>query len=190
MVGENEENSPGEKEKSQEKSQEKSGRVAHCLNCTNEWIPRDQADKKRKCPVCGKYRVVWKDDLPENKPDSSTSPGEKKEKSGENEENSPGEKEKREEKTEEKSEVPEDDEFLLISPGENEEKNKEEKLQEAMKKVGGIPPLAVVGIIAVLGVLAFFLWFLPGRTHRKDRQQTPAAPPISGRVQNAMRRLY
>jgi len=84
MTGENQENSPGEKEKS--------GRVAHCLNCTNEWTPRDQADKKRKCPVCGKYRVVWKDELPENKPDSSTSPGEKKEKSGENEEKNEEEK--------------------------------------------------------------------------------------------------
>ena len=196
MIGEKEENSPGEKEKSEEKT----GKIAHCLNCTNEWIPRDQGNKKRKCPVCGKYRVIWKDELVENTPDSSISPGENTGEKGEKEENSPKEKEKLQEKTEEKFEEPEIDEILPNSPDESEDKNEEEKLKEAMEKSGGCPLFAVFAIILGLGILAAGGWFLSRRGKRK-RSQISGRPeeskerelePLFSQIQkaNAVRRIY
>lgn len=42
--------------------------VAVCLSCGNEWVVRtpnnpDGKRKKRKCPVCGKYRIRMKSEL-------------------------------------------------------------------------------------------------------------------------------
>lgn len=59
-------------------------KVAVCLTCGNEWEVRTAGTgKKRKCPVCGKYRVKMrcelKDDAPvsESKPDTPVDPGSK-----------------------------------------------------------------------------------------------------------------
>lgn len=43
--------------------------VAVCLSCGNEWTVREPGvKKKRKCPVCGKYRIRLKSEvLAENK---------------------------------------------------------------------------------------------------------------------------
>jgi predicted RNA-binding Zn-ribbon protein involved in translation (DUF1610 family) len=39
-------------------------KVAVCLSCGNEWEVRTAGvGKKRKCPVCGKYRVKMKSEL-------------------------------------------------------------------------------------------------------------------------------
>lgn len=41
--------------------------IAVCLSCGNEWVVRSPSPpgvkKKRKCPVCGKYRVRMKSEL-------------------------------------------------------------------------------------------------------------------------------
>lgn len=52
-------------------------KVAVCLTCGNEWEVRTAGTgKKRKCPVCGKYRVKMRCELKEGKngpnPDSKT----------------------------------------------------------------------------------------------------------------------
>ena len=40
--------------------------VAVCLSCGNEWTVRAPGvKKKRKCPVCGKYRIKLKSELNE-----------------------------------------------------------------------------------------------------------------------------
>lgn len=49
-------------------------RIAVCLSCGNEWEVRTAGiGKKRKCPVCGKYRVKMKSEVEEdgNKPGST-----------------------------------------------------------------------------------------------------------------------
>ncbi len=47
-----------------EEKKENPETVAVCLSCSNEWIVRDPGvKKKRKCPVCGKYRVKLKSDM-------------------------------------------------------------------------------------------------------------------------------
>jgi len=39
-------------------------RVAVCLSCGNEWVVRTAGTgKKRKCPVCGRYRVKMKSEM-------------------------------------------------------------------------------------------------------------------------------
>jgi len=43
------------------------GSVAVCLSCGNEWSVRKEGVKKRKCPVCGKYRVKMKADIEKEK---------------------------------------------------------------------------------------------------------------------------
>lgn len=41
--------------------------VAVCLSCGNEWTVRAPGiKKKRKCPVCGKYRIRLKSELNED----------------------------------------------------------------------------------------------------------------------------
>lgn len=52
-------------------------KVAVCLTCGNEWEVRTAGTgKKRKCPVCGKYRVKMRSELKEGEnepnPDSKT----------------------------------------------------------------------------------------------------------------------
>lgn len=167
-------------------------RIAVCLNCSNEWIPRNPAAKKLKCPICGKYRYDWKDELSEKKPDFSDSPGEI---AGEN----TGEKEKTQEKKEkrqEKKPEPEDPGFLPEDEGEeegeNEEGEKDRDLQAAMKKAGGLSPVMVIGGVVVLAIIAGIGYFLSGRSKGKiHRQITPANPQpvINPRVQNVIRRL-
>jgi len=50
--------------------------IAVCLSCGNEWVVRSPSPpgvkKKRKCPVCGKYRVRMKSEL-EAKSEAATS---------------------------------------------------------------------------------------------------------------------
>lgn len=189
----------GEKTGEKGENEEKTGRIAHCLNCSNEWIPRDTETKKRKCPICGKYRVIWKDELSENKPDSSISPGENEENigeiTGENEEK----KENLQEKTQEKLEKPENCEFLLISPDKSEEKTEEEKLTEAMEKSGGFPLFAVFAILLGLVILAAGGWFLSRRGKRKrseiigkpEANNETELSPLFNQIQKAnARRIY
>jgi hypothetical protein len=48
----------------EEKREEKKEAVAVCLTCSNEWVVRDPAvRKKRKCPICGKYPVKLKGEI-------------------------------------------------------------------------------------------------------------------------------
>lgn len=50
-------------------------KVAVCLTCGNEWEVRTAGTgKKRKCPVCGKYRVKMRSELKEaeNEPNSDS----------------------------------------------------------------------------------------------------------------------
>ncbi|KUK62386.1 MAG: hypothetical protein XD82_0696 [Methanoculleus marisnigri] len=54
--------------------------IAVCLACGNEWTVRDPGvKKKRKCPVCGKYRIHFKSGLPEITADNGVNPEIKKE---------------------------------------------------------------------------------------------------------------
>lgn len=49
-------------------------KIAVCLSCGNEWEVRTAGiGKKRKCPVCGKYRIKMKSEVEEdgNKPGST-----------------------------------------------------------------------------------------------------------------------
>jgi hypothetical protein len=53
--------------------------IAVCLACGNEWTVRDPGvKKKRKCPVCGKYRIHFKSGLPEITADNGVNPEIKK----------------------------------------------------------------------------------------------------------------
>ncbi len=101
-------------------------KIAVCLECGNEWEVRTAGTgKKRKCPVCGKYRVKMKSEIlndadgdPDPPPAAGTSNpagegdpsppgevGEIEEKGGRREENSPTSPENSpEEKTGEKGE--------------------------------------------------------------------------------------
>jgi predicted RNA-binding Zn-ribbon protein involved in translation (DUF1610 family) len=189
MTGEIQENSPGE--------QEKTGKIAHCLNCSNEWVPRNTAAKKRKCPICGKYRVVWKDELMEKSGENELNSGEIQEISGENTGENEEKKENFEEKTEEKLEESINNEFLLNSPGEIEEKNEEEKLSEVMKQSGGFPLIGVYAVVLGVGILAVAGWFLSGRGKRKRSKNIESSEtkkeldPLFNQIQKAnARRIY
>ena len=49
-------------------------KIAVCLSCGNEWEVRTAGTgKKRKCPLCGKYKVIMKSEVKEDgsKPDST-----------------------------------------------------------------------------------------------------------------------
>lgn len=72
-------------------------KIAVCLSCGNEWEVRTAGiGKKRKCPLCGKYKVKMKSELKDDeKPPAAPPPVE--EKTGEKEENT-GEPEEEEEK--------------------------------------------------------------------------------------------
>ncbi len=49
--------------------------IAVCLSCSNEWIVRDPGvKKKRKCPVCGKYRVKLKSEMKAAPPSPPSEP--------------------------------------------------------------------------------------------------------------------
>ncbi|MDD4126887.1 MAG: hypothetical protein PHV39_04280 [Methanomicrobium sp.] len=194
MTGENEENTHEKYENSPE-NRNNEGRILICQNCSNEWIPRNTTSKRWKCPICGKYRVVWKDELLENTPDSLSSheiSQEKIENSHENIEKTDEKKENSHEKTLEKLEKPKKSEFLLNSPGENEEKTDEEKLSEAMEKSGGLSPFAVGFGILGLVIIAGIGYFLSRTFKRKNLKQVApaqAAPIMNPRVQNVLRRL-
>ncbi len=60
-----------QKEENTEKKEENLETIAVCLACSNEWTVRDPGvKKKRKCPICGKYRIKLKSELaaaPDNK---------------------------------------------------------------------------------------------------------------------------
>jgi hypothetical protein len=51
--------------KIQRKKEENFEAMAVCLSCSNEWAVRDPSvKKKRKCLICGKYRIKLKSDKP------------------------------------------------------------------------------------------------------------------------------
>ena len=80
-------------------------KVAVCLTCGNEWEVRTAGvGKKRKCPVCGKYRVKMKSEIkkeekaagappPAEDPPAAAAAPPADPPAGEQEENSSGEKE-------------------------------------------------------------------------------------------------
>lgn len=74
-------------------------KIAVCLACGNEWEVRDPGvKKKRKCPICGKYRVKLKSDIPDDIETSSKHPGTEAA-PGENTRSPPREEENTPEKT-------------------------------------------------------------------------------------------
>ena len=83
-------------------------KYAVCLVCGNEWEVRDPGvKKKRKCPICGKYRVKPKSDIsddaenPSERPGAEAAPGENIRSPPREKENTPentGKKRKRPEK--------------------------------------------------------------------------------------------
>lgn len=79
-------------------------KIAVCLSCGNEWEVRKIDAKRRKCPICGKYRTKMKSEMtdeelqiakggkPEEKePEKNENTGEKEENPPEKKENSPEE---------------------------------------------------------------------------------------------------
>lgn len=102
-------------------------KIAVCLSCGNEWEVRTAGAKKRKCPLCGKYRTKMKGEMTadelaaakaghpeENPPEKKENNGEEEEKSRRREENSPEKKENSpEESGGEKGEEKKGEGFLL-----------------------------------------------------------------------------
>jgi predicted RNA-binding Zn-ribbon protein involved in translation (DUF1610 family) len=77
-------------------------KIAVCQSCGNEWeVKTAGIGKKRKCPLCGKYKVKMKSEMKtDEKPPETTPPEE--EKTGEQEENE-GEVEEKSRRKEENS---------------------------------------------------------------------------------------
>lgn len=97
--------------------------IAVCLSCGNEWEVREAGAKKRKCPVCGKYKVRMKDEIEKEKAEKKENP---EEKAGEKQEEKIGEaagtppagsspEEKAGEKEEEKTEENRGGALLLVT---------------------------------------------------------------------------
>ncbi|MDN7025074.1 hypothetical protein FGU65_09270 [Methanoculleus sp. FWC-SCC1] len=130
-------------------------KYAVCLACGNEWEVRDPGvKKKRKCPICGKYRVKLKSDIaddietPPEHPGAEAAPGE-------NTRSPPGEGENTPEKT-----------------GEKEEKAGEEK-------GGGWLVLAALIVLAVMA--CSFLWSaLRPEQHNARTPQRRYQRPVGG----------
>jgi len=120
-------------------------KIAVCLNCGNEWEVRSAGAKKRKCPICGKYRTKMKSDM--------TAEELKAAKAAHPEENS-GEEEEKNRRREENS--PESSPF---SPEENGGEEGEEKTG------GGV--LLYVGILILALSAGWFLW----RAYRARRAE-------------------
>ena len=76
-------------------------KIAVCLSCGNEWeVRKAGVGTKRKCPLCGKYKVKMKSEIENNgKPPAAEPPEEEK----------TGEKEEERRELEEKTEEPEEE---------------------------------------------------------------------------------
>ncbi len=128
-------------------------KIAVCQSCGNEWeVKTAGIGKKRKCPLCGKYKVKMKSEMKtDEKPPETTPPEE--EKTGEQEENE-GEVEEKSRRKEENS--PTSPRSPVTSPdfssGEKGEEN----------SGGGIITYAALLLLAVGAG-----WFLVGLVRRR-----------------------
>jgi len=78
-------------------------KIAVCLSCGNEWeVRKAGVGTKRKCPLCGKYKVKMKSEIENNDKPLAADPPEE-EKTGEEEEKRREPEEKTEEPEEEKT---------------------------------------------------------------------------------------
>lgn len=136
-------------------------KIAVCQSCGNEWeVKTAGIGKKRKCPLCGKYKVKMKSEMKtDEKPPETTPPEE--EKTGEQEENE-GEVEEKSRRKEENS--PTSPRSPVTSPFSPEEKSGEEKTETAGS---GIITYAALLLLAVGAG-----WFLVGLFRRRR------APPV------------
>ena len=159
--------------------------IAVCLACGNEWEVRDPgAKKKRKCPICGKYRVKMKSEVNDavRSNDSPPDPGlaapdpggevenspaispELEENTPAGEENSPGEKEKSRRKQENSPRK---------KRGEKENSPPEKTGEKGEENSTGGSGWLLVAALIVLGVLACsFLTHAPShQSHQKQAAQ-------------------
>jgi len=126
-------------------------KIAVCLNCGNEWEVRTEGAKKRKCPVCGKYRTKMKSEMSAEELQAA--------KGGHSEENN-GEKEEKNERKEENS-----PDSSPSSPEENGGEKGEEKTGGSFLLYAGILILALSA--------GWFLWraVLARRAENDDSEE-------------------
>lgn len=117
-------------------------KIAVCQSCGNEWeVRKAGVGTKRKCPLCGKYKVKMKSELKTDEKPPATPPV-PEENEGEEEENTGDPEEKRREEPE----------------GEEEEEEEEKKERSG----GGIITYAALLLLAVGAG-----WFLVGVFRRR-----------------------
>lgn len=127
---------------------------AVCLSCSNEWTVRDPGvKKKRKCPVCGKYRIKLKSEImaadANNANNAAVSIA-------------AGAEQKEETRTLEKREK---------KPPVKEEKKEKEAVSDAVVSSGGNGMMYAAIAVFVVGA-AIGLWFL-WRPSRKKLAKAP-----------------
>jgi len=160
-------------------------RVAVCLSCGNEWVVRTAGTgKKRKCPVCGRYRVRMKSEMissgsegvepaNENLPPAQPAPVEVSAKDTKTEEEKKVEKvkkEKKEKKEEEKKEKKKVNRARPYHPDVDEE-DEEEEVDEEEVDDEEKPAAAAQGMIyvAMLVVAVGAGWILYNALRRRRR---------------------
>lgn len=158
--------------------------VAVCLSCGNEWVVRTAGRKKRKCPVCGRYRVKMKSQIDssgnegvepinENLPLAQPAPVEVSAKDTKTEEEKKVEKvkkEKKEKKEEEKKEKKKVNRARPYHPDVDEE-DEEEEVDEEEVDDEEKPAAAAQGMIyvAMLVVAVGAGWILYNALRRRRR---------------------
>lgn len=153
-----------------------------CLTCGNEWETKLTGKRKRKCPVCGKYRVKFKKDLskedlenltksiqslkePEIKEIQNTEIDKIPENKAEKKEISPKKEEKVREKTPKKEKKLDNDIISLIL---EEEGEAGELSPDAASPKGGSLLFYALLIMAAAGI-GYFLYHAIG--HRRDKSR-------------------
>lgn len=159
-------------------------RVAVCLSCGNEWVVRTAGRKKRKCPVCGRYRVKMKSEMVssgnegvepinENLPLAQPAPVEVSAKDTKTEEEKKVEKvkkEKKEKKEEEKKEKKKVNRARPYHPDVDEE-DEEEEVDEEEEDEEEKPAAVAQGMIyvAMLVVAVGVGWIIYNALRRRRR---------------------
>lgn len=149
-----------------------SARVAHCMVCGNEWIPRDATTKKpSRCSACRSRTVKWRDELtPDDLKahDQYDIPGEEPGTPAPDTEPEP-------------PEVEEPEGFILpdgsgVAFGVVGEPEPELSIEAIRRGLPSIPPQALVLILAAAGAVGAVL-FLGGKAAKHSRTPPQNIPP-------------
>lgn len=144
----------------------KNTRVAHCMVCGNEWVPRDSTTKKpSRCSACRSRTVKWRDLLSADElkaHDQYDVPG------AEMVTPAPEPVEEYEEEEEYEYEplpAAETEDFIEEDPG------PEPSLESIRRGFPSFPPQAYVILIAAIGAVGLICFLV-----RKSRNRRPALP--------------